>query len=187
MRMLLLAIFAFCAHALQAQTTLKGTVKDPDNNLVPGASVMISKTKVTVTNEKGEFIFTGLAAGKQVITISFMGFETSTRTISLKDGETRVVNVALVSSAETLQHVEITGRKESGYKNTNSFIGTKTATPLKDVPQSVSYVTKEMIQDQQAMRIGDLVKNMSGINQHTTYDDLDIRGFRTQNNSRYRW
>jgi iron complex outermembrane receptor protein len=57
-------------------------------------------------------------------------------------------------NTEQLQTVEITGRKEQGYKNTNSFIGTKTATPLKDVPQSISYVTKELMQDQAAVRMG---------------------------------
>lgn len=182
MRMYLLAILALCITSAHAQTTIKGTVKDPDNNLVPGASVVIGKDKVTVTSEKGEYSFTGLQAGKHTITISFIGFETTSRSITLKEGETRVVNVALTSSAEQLQHVEITGRKESGYKNTNSFVGTKTATALKDVPQSISYVTKELIQDQQAFRLGDLVKNLSGVTQHTHYDDLDIRGFRSQNN-----
>lgn len=183
MRLLLLAILAFCISSVQAQTSIKGTVKDPDNNLVPGASVSINKSKVTVTNEKGAYTFTDLTAGKHTLTISFMGFETTTRSITLKDGETRVVNIGLTSSAEQLQHVEITGRKESGYKNTNSFVGTKTATPLKDVPQSISYVTKELMQDQQALRVGEVVKYMSGVTQHTTYDDLNIRGFRTQNNS----
>jgi iron complex outermembrane receptor protein len=86
-------------------------------------------------------------------------------------------------NTEQLQTVEITGRKEQGYKNTNSFIGTKTATPLKDVPQSISYVTKELMQDQAAVRMGDVVKNFSGVNQFTFYDDITIRGFRINGGS----
>jgi iron complex outermembrane receptor protein len=86
-------------------------------------------------------------------------------------------------NTEQLQTVEITGRKEQGYKNTNSFIGTKTATPLKDVPQSISYVTKELMQDQSAVRMGDVVKNFSGVNQFTFYDDITIRGFRINGGS----
>jgi iron complex outermembrane receptor protein len=42
----------------------------------------------------------------------------------------------------------VVGRKETEYKNSVSFVGTKTATALKDVPQSISYVTKELILDQ---------------------------------------
>jgi len=89
----------------------------------------------------------------------------------------------MVPSTEQLQTVEITGRKESGYKNTNSFIGSKTATPLREVPQAISYVTKELMQDQSAVRVGDVVKNFSGVNQFTFYDDLTIRGFRINGGS----
>ena len=57
---------------------------------------------------------------------------------------------------QVLQTVEVIGRNERSYKNTNSFIGTKTETPLKDIPQSIGYVTKELVRDQaqpQLMRL----------------------------------
>lgn len=43
-----------------------------------------------------------------------------------------------------LQEVEIIGRKETTYQNEVSFVASKTATALRDVPQAVSYVTKEV-------------------------------------------
>lgn len=182
MRMLMIALLVFCAGGSFGQSVVKGTVKDQDNNLVPGVSVTTGKGKNTVTNTSGQFTL-DLQPGKYTIRFTYLGYEPSARTIDLKEGETRVVNIVLTSSAEQLQSVEITGRKESGYKNTNSFIGTKTATALKDVPQSISYVTKELMYDQQAMRIGEVVKYMSGVNQFSSYDDFTIRGFRTQDNS----
>jgi iron complex outermembrane receptor protein len=170
--------------AATAQTTIGGVVTDNDNNPLPGVSVQLGKNNNgTLTDEKGAFSFANLKAGKYSIRISHIGFEEASRSISIQEGETRVVNIKLSSSSDQLQNVEIVGRKETGYKNTHSFIGTKTATNIKDVPQSISYVTKELIQDQQVMRVGDVVKNMSGVNQYTFYDDFTIRGFRTQNNS----
>jgi iron complex outermembrane receptor protein len=80
----------------------------------------------------------------------------------------------------TLQKVEIIGRKQTSYKNDVSFTGTKTATRLKDVPQSVSYVSKELMQDQLAVRSQDIIKNMSGVNMFSGYEsDFSIRGFRS--------
>ncbi|GEP93805.1 ferrichrome-iron receptor [Chitinophaga cymbidii] len=178
-----MGLLVLCAGGVFGQSVVKGTVKDQDNNLVPGVSVMLGKGKNTVTNVSGQFNLNDLQPGKYTLRFTYIGYEPASRTIDLKEGETRVVDIVLTSSAEQLQSVEITGRKESGYKNTNSFIGTKTATALKDVPQSISYVTKELMYDQQAMRIGDVVKYMSGVNQYTAYDDFTIRGFRTQNNS----
>lgn len=183
MRKLLIALLALCTGSSYGQSVVKGKVRDQENNLVPGVSVMLGKGKNTITDVSGQFILNDLQPGKYTIRFTFVGYEPSSRIIDLKAGETRVVDIVLTSSAEQLQSVEITGRKESGYKNTNSFIGTKTATALKDVPQSISYVTKEMMADLQVMRIGEAVKYMSGVNQFSSYDDFTIRGFRTQNNS----
>ncbi|WP_343701438.1 TonB-dependent receptor [Chitinophaga sp.] len=182
MRIFTIVLLLLLATGSYGQS-VKGTVRDQENNLVPGVSIMLGKGKNTVTDAEGRFSFSNVEPGKYTLRFTFVGYEPTARSIDLKAGETRVVDVVLSSSAEQLQSVEITGRKESGYKNTNSFVGTKTATALKDVPQSISYVTKELMYDQQAMRVGDVVKYMSGVNQYTAYDDFTIRGFRTQNNS----
>ena len=83
---------------------------------------------------------------------------------------------------QTLQTVEVIGRNEQSYKNTNSFIGTKTETPLKDIPQSIGYVTKELVRDQGATTVNDVVKNISGVSPYTFYNDFSIRGFRNSGN-----
>ena len=44
----------------------------------------------------------------------------------------------------------------------------------------MSYVTKEVMADRQAYRVNDVVKNISGINQFSYYNDFTIRGFRSQ-------
>ena len=92
---------------------------------------------------------------------------------------------ALEDSTQLLQNVEITGRKETDYKNQATFIGSKSATLLKDLPQSVSYVTKELMLDQAAFRVNDVVKNMSGVNQASFYNDLTIRGQRVSGQENY--
>ena len=81
-----------------------------------------------------------------------------------------------------LNTVEIIGRKETSYKNTNSFSGTKVNLALKDTPQSIGYVTKELMLDQNATTVNDVVKNISGINQYSFYNDFSIRGNRVMGN-----
>lgn len=175
-----LVVIVLTSIQISAQTTIKGTVKDQNNQPVEGATVRIGHQLQTITDAKGAFLLQNLNEGKQQIIVNFIGFETAIKSVQLKAGETRVVEIGLQPAIEQLQTVEIVGRRESGYKNTNSFIGTKTATPLINVPQAVSYATKELMQDQQAMRVGEIVKNFSGVNQFTFYDDVTIRGFRVQ-------
>ncbi len=83
---------------------------------------------------------------------------------------------------KTIETVEITGRRERGYKNSNTFSGTKTNTDLMDIPQSINYVTKETLDDQAAFKTSDAVKNVSGVNQASyNNNDFVLRGFRASN------
>jgi catecholate siderophore receptor len=50
-----------------------------------------------------------------------------------------------------------------GYMATKSFSATRTDTPLRDVPQSITVVTQEMIKDQTMQNIGDVVRYVPGV------------------------
>jgi catecholate siderophore receptor len=56
----------------------------------------------------------------------------------------------------------ITGPTD-GYMATKSFGATRTDTPLRDVPQSVTVVTKDQIRDQAMMSISDVVRYVPGV------------------------
>lgn len=69
-----------------------------------------------------------------------------------------------------------------GYITTSISSGTKTNTPLVNVPQSVSVLTKEFIRDQDFRSIGEAVRYVPGVVPHQgegNRDDLVIRGQRT--------
>ena len=56
---------------------------------------------------------------------------------------------------------------------------TKTPTPLRDVPQSVTVVTRELIQDQMMMSVGDVMRYVPGVTVHqgeNNRDQVIIRG-----------
>jgi iron complex outermembrane receptor protein len=52
------------------------------------------------------------------------------------------------------------------------------------VPQSISAVTKEVIRDQGLRRLNEIAPFISGVNEFSVYDDLTIRGFRTNDDRR---
>ncbi len=80
----------------------------------------------------------------------------------------------------------MTGRKETDYMNDYSFVGTRLQSRVVEVPQTISAVTKELMEDQQAFRVTDVVQNLAGVNQYSAYDDLTIRGFRNGYETGYR-
>ena len=101
----------------------------------------------------------------------------------VSEGQTATLELEAIEDVRLLQTVDVIGNPESNYKTDLSFIGSKTATPIREVPQSIAYITKEVMHDQGTFLMGDAVKNMSGVNQFTFYDDLTIRGFRMNGGS----
>lgn len=179
--LVLIAIVNF----IQAQNTeIKGKITSENNIEGFTASITIKNTgEKTTTDNQGNFEFYNLKPGKHSLLITSLGHTSQTREIELQEDSKINLSITMEENINQLQTVEITGRKEKSYKNTKSFIGAKTEIALKDLPQAVSYATKELIADQGAIRVGEVVKNFSGVSQFTFYDDISIRGFRINGQS----
>ena len=183
-----LMFFCFSLTTVFAQQTteVRGRVTDENKQPLIGVDVVLEGTSIGVsTNDKGFYELHNVPVGKQTIVFSYLGFQTlkiRTDVAPNPSGTHTHLDVQLSEELTALQEVEVIGRKESSYKNTNSFIGTKTASALKEVPQSVGYVTKELILDQGATTVNEVVKNISGVNQNSSYNDFSIRGFRATGN-----
>ena len=187
----LFSLLMFCCFSLttvfaQQTTEVRGRVTDENKQPLIGVDVVLEGTSIGVsTNDKGFYELRNVPVGKQTIMFSYLGFQTlkiRTDVAPNPSGTHTHLDVQLSEELTALQEVEVIGRKESSYKNTNSFIGTKTASALKEVPQSVGYVTKELILDQGATTVNEVVKNISGVNQNSSYNDFSIRGFRATGN-----
>lgn len=187
----LFSLLMFCCFSLttvfaQQTTEVRGQVTDENKQPLIGVDVVLEGTSIGVsTNDKGFYELHNVPVGKQTIVFSYLGFQTlkiRTDVAPNLSGTHTHLDVQLSEELTALQEVEVIGRKESSYKNTNSFIGTKTASALKEVPQSVGYVTKELILDQGATTVNEVVKNISGVNQNSSYNDFSIRGFRATGN-----
>ena len=179
---LCLFFFLFLSYSASAQQNakLQGYVRDSQGNPLPGITISVENTKLTTsTNNKGYYRLQ-VSHGKLILHFNFVGFRQLVKTIEISGDADE--NVVLTESNSDLQQVEITGRKEKAYKTKATFIG-KIENELKDIPQSVSYASKELIADQGLMRVGEVVKNFSGVNQFSFYDDLTIRGFRVNGQS----
>ena len=79
-----------------------------------------------------------------------------------------------------LQTVEIIGRARKDYNSDYSFSASKIALKNMEVPQAITTVTKELIADKGVTRLGDVVKNVSGVTQTSFYNNYAIRGVTQQ-------
>lgn len=160
--------------------TIQGKITNEQGEPLPGIAVGLKGTAYGApADAQGVYRIYNVPAGDYTIVVSGIGYERQTKEVALTAAATINLDFKLKEYTEQLQTVEVIGRRETDYKNEVSYVASKTATPLKDIPQAVSYVTKEVIADQQAYRIGDIVKNISGVNMFSGYDDFTFRGFRS--------
>lgn len=75
----------------------------------------------------------------------------------------------------------VTGQRE-GYAEDDGSSGTKTPTPVIDVPQTITFITEDQLEDQSIRQLGDALRYVSGISIETGEghrDEIFIRGQET--------
>ena len=75
--------------------------------------------------------------------------------------------------------VVVTG-EEDGYAVPNTTTGTRTDTPLRDIPQSIQVIPQEVLEDQGVVRLNDALRNVSGAastGNNGTGQQFILRGF----------
>lgn len=176
--------------ALAQDAELRGRVTNASGEPLIGVTVKIEGThKGSLTDINGYYrIPLTTSAGKIRLIYSYIGYETQSKDLNFSPKAGRLadkhqhLNIIMTEQNEALQTIEVVGRRESSYKNSQSFSGTKTALQIVNIPQSIGYVTKELALDQGALTVNEVVKNISGVSQYSGYNDFSIRGFRVMGN-----
>lgn len=183
--LLAVAVFAVIgAPEVSAQTgRVEGQVVDAlTGEGLPGVNVGLDGTALgAATDGDGRFAIGSVPAGSHVLVASSVGYEAVRQPVVVPADAVVTVTLTLEQTDVELQEVEVVGRRATTYDAAYSFAATKTATPIVEVPQSISVVTKEVIDDQQLYTLNETTRNVSGVNTFSGYNDLVTRGFRNQN------
>lgn len=178
----LLVVFGVIGSHLFAQVMsshVQGRVLDPLHAAVVGAQVMAipngqSAGPSTVSDEAGQFTLT-LSPGKYTVRVSAKDFLEASQAVEIGNSPEPLDFVLRLPGVQ--QSVEVT--ETAGYLVPAISSSTKTLTPLRDVPQSITVVTEELMKDQGMMSIADVMRYVPGIEVHqgeNNRDQLIIRG-----------
>ena len=146
------------------RTPFHGKVFDQSHAPIAGARIVAKPEGRTagvtgISGPAGAFTLP-LEPGPYALTVSADGFEDATRTVTVADVAGTPVEVLLtVSEVRTT----VTVTEAAGYQVVATTTATKTATPLIDIPQSITVVSRELIKDQLMMSMADVVRYVPGI------------------------
>jgi TonB-linked SusC/RagA family outer membrane protein len=120
----------FASSSIFAQKQITGKVTGPNNQPVPGATIVVKGTTVaTQANEAGEFTIT-VPAGKDIVTISSVGFETQEVNVANQS----TVNLSLRSTTSSLNEVVVTGYTAQRKREISGAVSVVNVTALKQQP-----------------------------------------------------
>ncbi|WP_421944195.1 TonB-dependent siderophore receptor [Pedobacter sp.] len=158
---MLFVILSATAFAQSKNGSVSGSIKTSDGNPAAFVSVGLKNTnKTTQSDEKGNFQIKNVSAGNYTLKVSAVGVSTQEKEVSVKDGETANVSFSIAESSSQLDEVAITGYRTPNTKPVN--LG-KVAIAPRDLPQAVQIIGTQVITDQQANSLGDVMKNVNGV------------------------
>nr|WP_242044427.1 TonB-dependent siderophore receptor [Anabaena azotica] len=80
--------------------------------------------------------------------------------------------------------LRVTGEQDR-YLIPTASTATKTDTPLRDVPQAIQVIPRQVLKDQQARRLNDVLRNAPGViannSERSAFEGFTIRGFSSRN------
>ena len=183
---LILMCANLAAHAQSQTSRLSGVILDQSGGAVVGAKVVVRNVATGATHaadsdKSGHFAFDALSDGTYEVTADANGFQRLTREgIAILNGQQVTVNLELkvANRQETVTVVET-----SGYVAPEVSTVSKLDLPITQIPLSVQLVPSGVIQDQLALRLPDITRNVSGVQTNfgygALYEAFALRGFET--------
>jgi len=160
---------------------IDGLVLDPMRASISGARISVKEesgltARSTVSDANGAFTIV-VSPGRYIITVSADGFDAVEQTVVVAQaaGERMTFVLPVAGVTETVD----VSTPASSYEWRTIRSGTRTPALLRDVPQSVAVVTKQLIQDQAMLSLADVVRYVPGITAHqgeNNRDQVIIRG-----------
>ncbi len=180
----LISIALLCASAptLSSQVVkITGTVVDAAHGPIGGARVTIKRSadaSERVTSTDGRFQLEA-TPGVYTVSVAKENFVDAVRSVDVQLTHNESLDFVLELAPVRLS---VTVTDSARYLAPTLSSATKTLTPLRDIPQSITVIQQEQIRDQLLLSIGDAVRYIPGITAiqgENNRDQLVIRGTST--------
>ncbi len=171
--------------AQQKTGEIHGTIVSKDKTPASYVNVVLKSIDIkTQADKNGKFLFINLPDLNDTLVISGVGFKTYQHIVGISNGQKLDLGIIHLDIAiNQLQKVEVNGRISKSYKSDYSYDATKTQTELKDIPQAISTITKELINDKMQLHLTNALENVSGVTHYSGYEEYNIRGMHAENPS----
>jgi catecholate siderophore receptor len=169
MRLTIFTLFLLTIISPLEARTIQGKVTDPSGNVIRDAHVTLG-ARTTLTDAHGRFTFDHASATDATLTVKFGDLPPVTTTVATDRDEVAIVlDVLNIADKITVTAANPKLRITSA---------TRTDTPLRDVPQAISVVTRDVIEQHAMQSIADVVRYVPGVSMASGEGNRDTPIFR---------
>ncbi|MCW3466947.1 TonB-dependent receptor [Chitinophaga nivalis] len=178
---LIVSLILFNLAVFAQNGSIKGKISTSDGQPAAFVTVGLKDTKKgTLTNEEGVFTLKNVKPGAYHLVISYTGMKTLENNVTVTADQATDVTYTLESSSSQLNEIVVEGTRTRTINKRPVSIG-KLPVPAMDLPQSVAIIGHEVLEDQQAQRLSDVVKNVNGVYMASqragTQETFNARGY----------
>jgi outer membrane receptor for ferrienterochelin and colicin len=132
---------------------LTGTVMDQQGGMIRDAEIRAKNERtgsefVAITNRTGVWAMNSILKGDYTVTVNAQGFRTTTDEVKVETGITKTVDVTL----------------QVGFEDEITVTASKYEQDVLDAPATVSIISEQAIQALPTQNIGDLLREVPGVN-----------------------
>lgn len=125
---LLLILVAVTSYAQSGGTTIRGTIKDANGNVVAGATVTITDparnfTRTQTTGEDGGYVFNAVPPGTYKLDVTATGFKTASASGLVALVDTATVKDVQLEVGAVSETVDVTAGAEAAINTSDATIG----------------------------------------------------------------
>lgn len=132
-------------------------IDDSGEEPLPGTTVFIEELKKGIaTDEQGDFSFSDIPTGTYTLTVSFMGYRTQTRKVTVGNERGSKIIIRLKADSKSLDEVVVMGKSEARKIR-------EQAMPISVISMSQIQGTVNNVQDVLAKTAGITVRTMGGV------------------------
>jgi iron complex outermembrane receptor protein len=157
--LLLLAVCSIVKADDLSTGKISGTVKTSDGKPAADVTVSIKElNRATSTKEDGTYTISNINAGNYTLVVTLIGAQNQEKQVTVSALKTTTVDFILTENSSQLNEVIVNANKTPKPVTLD-----KAGLRALDLPQSTGTVSARVIEDQQINRLGDAIKNVSGV------------------------
>lgn len=97
-------------QALHAQGVVSGTVTDPNGRPLSGVLVLVDGTAIRAATDKGIYRAVNVPAGARTLTFRYIGYQPQTKSVTVENGRTAIVDVKMTEAVTALTAIQVRGQ-----------------------------------------------------------------------------